>query len=147
MYALFQKSLRALFCFAVVGLLMGAPSMAATSHADRVEARIKALHDRLRVTDAQSNLWDAVAQAMRDDANTMHDLVAARRAAAKTKPMTAVDDLNSYHEITQAHADGVKKLATAFAMLYDTMTPEQKQNADTVFAQFNHKRHQKGAAK
>jgi hypothetical protein len=50
--------------------------------------------------------------------------------------MTAVDDLKTYQEFTQAHLDGPKNLTVAFVALYDTMPADQKKNADQVFMQY-----------
>ena len=47
--------------------------------------------------------------------------------------MNAVDDLKSYGEITDAHADGIKKFTPVFATLYDSMSDAQKKQADTLF--------------
>jgi periplasmic protein CpxP/Spy len=51
--------------------------------------------------------------------------------------MTAVEDLKTYQEFTQAHLDGLKNLTSAFSSLYDSMSDQQKKNADEVFAKFN----------
>jgi protein CpxP len=101
------------------------------SHGDP-EAYIKQLHDRLKITPAQESQWSAVAQAMRDNATAIRSLVAQRQQNRSN--MTAVDDLRSYEEITETHLAGVKKLIPAFQALYDTMSPEQKKNADAAFA-------------
>jgi hypothetical protein len=47
--------------------------------------------------------------------------------------MTAVDDLKSYGEIADAHADGIKKLTPVFAALYASMSDAQKKEADAIF--------------
>ena len=47
--------------------------------------------------------------------------------------MTAVDDLKSYGEIADAHANGIKKLTPVFADLYASMSDAQKKEADTLF--------------
>ncbi len=99
--------------------------------ANRVEARIKSLHDRLKITAAEEPQWQAVADTMRDNAKTIGTLIQQRAASAKT--MTAVDDLNSYAAIADAHATGVKKLATAFATLYASLSDTQKKIADATF--------------
>ncbi len=49
------------------------------------------------------------------------------------KGMTAVDDLKSYGEITEARADGVKKLIPVFSDLYASMSDAQKKEADNLF--------------
>ena len=98
---------------------------------DRAELRIQDMHTRLMITAAQEEQWGKVAEVMRENAKVMDNLTQARmdRAAA----MTAVDDLNSYGEITGAHADGIKKLTPVFATLYDSMSDPQKKVADTLF--------------
>jgi hypothetical protein len=101
------------------------------SRADRVEARIKDLHDRLKITPEQEEQWKNVAQVMRDNAAAMEPLIKARREKAKT--VTAVGDLKSYAEITEAHADGLKKFIPVFESLYNSMSDEQKKNADVIF--------------
>ena len=52
--------------------------------------------------------------------------------------MTAVDDLKSYSEIADAHADGLKKFTPAFEPLYAGMSDAQKKSADTLFRQHKH---------
>jgi hypothetical protein len=101
------------------------------SKTDRVEARIKELHTKLRITPAQKDLWNNVTQVMRDNAKTMEALIKARSEKAST--MTAVDDLKSYGEIAEAHADGLKKFIPVFEPLYASMSDAQKKNADTLF--------------
>lgn len=97
-----------------------------------VEARIKSLHDQLKITSAEEPQWNAVAQAMRDNAKNAGALIADR--AKKTKSMTAIEDLHSYRAILQAHLDGIDKLTTAFEALYASMPDTQKKIADTVFS-------------
>jgi glutamine synthetase adenylyltransferase len=116
-----------------------ADQAAKPSHADRVEARIKKLHDELKITPAQEQQWNAVAQTMRDNAQAMQGVIQQRRQNAGT--MTAVDDLRSYQTITETHAQGLQKLVPAFQALYDTMSDEQKKNADAIFSHQNHRHH------
>jgi hypothetical protein len=110
-----------------------APKATKQPAADPVETRIKQLHDKLHITDAQSAQWNDVAQAMRDNAKAHAQQIDEARKNAKT--MTAVDDLNNYAQLAQSHADGVKKLAAAFDTLYGQMSDEQKKTADSVFRQ------------
>lgn len=100
-------------------------------HEDRAELRIKDMHTKLKITAAQEEQWSKVAQVMRDDAKTMDTLTKARVDHAKD--MTAIDDLKSYGEITDAHADGIKKLTAAFSTLYASMSDAQKKAADDFF--------------
>jgi hypothetical protein len=80
---------------------------AKASLADRVEARIKGLHTKLKITKDQEDLWSKVAEVMRDNEKKIEPLHKARSEKAKT--MSAVDDLKSYSEIAEAHAEGLKK--------------------------------------
>jgi len=96
----------------------------------RVEARIKDMHTRLMITQAQEDQWSKVAQVMRDNAKQMDALAKTR---AERAAMSAVQDLKSYGEISEAHADGIKKVTPVFSTLYDSMSAKQKKAADGVF--------------
>ena len=117
---------------------------AAAPKAERVEARIKELHAKLKITPEQEELWNNVAQAIRENAATMETLIKARRGKAGT--LNAVDDLKSYSEIAEAHADGLKKFIPAFEPLYAAMSDAQKKNADTFF-RAHHRAKLKGKGK
>jgi len=109
----------------------GKTAVSKASKVDRTEARIKELHAKLKITPEQEELWNNVAQAMRDDAKTMEVLIKARSEKAGT--MTAVDDLKSYCEIAEAHVDYLKKFIPIFEPLYAGMSDAQKKNADILF--------------
>jgi hypothetical protein len=114
------------------------PALAArASAADHAEARIVDMHAKLKITSAQEAQWSKVAQMMRDNAKTMDALTQTRHENAKT--MTAVDDLKSYGEISDAHADGIKKFTPVFATLYADMSDAQKKDADTLFRRGKHR--------
>ena len=118
---------------------------AKVSKVDRTEARIKDLQAKLKITPAQEEQWNKVTQVMRDNAKTMDALMQAR--FEKAKAMTAVEDLKSYSEITQAHADGLKNFIPAFEALYASMSDDQKKDADTLFRYGGHHRKAKGKSK
>jgi hypothetical protein len=101
------------------------------SHSEKVESRISEMHTKLKITPAQEGLWNNVAQVMRDNATTLDTLTQARISNANT--MTAIADLKSYSEITDAHAEGLKKFVAAFQPLYDSMSDAQKKAADMLF--------------
>ncbi len=98
---------------------------------DRAEARITEMHAKLKITAAQEDQWSKVADVMRANGKQMDTLTQARFANAKT--MTAVDDLKSYSEIADAHAEGMKKFTPVFTTLYGAMSDAQKKEADTLF--------------
>jgi len=100
------------------------------------EKHIKDLHAKLQITAGQESLWTPVAQTMRDNAVQI-DIVVDKREATIGNA-TAIDDLNAYASIAQAHADSVKKLALVFAPLYAAMPDAQKKIADEAFIQRSH---------
>jgi len=103
----------------------------AGSRSDRVEARIKDLHAKLHISANQEDKWNAVAQVMRENGQTLDSLTQTRVKNAAI--MTAVDDVNSYSQIAEAHAAGVKKFVPVFQALYDSMSDAQKKQADQIF--------------
>ncbi len=105
---------------------------ATESKGETVEQRITDLHKALKITADEESKWNAVAQAMRENAVNMDTLIAENR---KTPPqdMTAVDDLESYKKRAQAHVDGLKNLIESFKALYAAMPDDQKRIADDVF--------------
>jgi protein CpxP len=130
--------LTALAVAAAVLLATSALASARPSHVDRVEARIKELHAKLNITQAQEGRWTNVTQVMRDNAQTMDALIKVRADNAKT--MTAVDDLKAYSDIAEAHAAGLKKFVPVFEAFYASMSDAQKKNADTIFRNRSHMR-------
>ena len=110
-----------------------AAAAATSSKPETVEQRISTLKTALQIKPEQESKWNAVAQAMRDNASAMDKLVQAKRA--KTD-MTAVEDLETYRDFGQAHLDGLKNLIPAFDALYKSMPAEQQKNADQVFMNF-----------
>ena len=112
-----------------------AAAAATSSKPETVEQRIAQLKTSLKITPDQESKWNAVAQAMRENAASMEKLVATKRAIAPAS-MTAVDDLMTYQEFTQARLDGLKNLTSSFKALYDSMPADQKKNADQVFQSY-----------
>src|SRR5450830_1284132 len=129
--ALAAAALVATIAFAPGPVIAAETSAAKASSEDRVETRIKDMHAKLKITQAQEDQWAKVAQVMRDNEKTIEPFIKARADNAKTR--TAVDDLKSYGEITDAHADGIKKFTPVFATLYDSMSDAQKKSADAMF--------------
>jgi protein CpxP len=116
---------------------------AATSHAqkreDFINKRINVLHAQLKITDQQSQQWDAFAQTMRDNAQKMDQVF--RDRAHKFSSLNANDTMKSYAAIAQLHADNMQKLAAAFSDLYGTLSDDQKKIADSVYRNEHGKRH------
>jgi protein CpxP len=104
-------------------------------HSAAVEAHIANLKKKLMITPAQDSAWNTFAEVMRDNGEAIEAAVQERDAS---KNLDAIHDLQSYAKVAQVHADGAQKLAAAFQPVYDTLSPEQKKNADTMFEHTRH---------
>jgi periplasmic protein CpxP/Spy len=132
-----------LFCMTII---FGSPlvSRAETGGEPKmrdVEARINDVHSKLKITEAQEEQWNKVAQVMRDNAATMEPLIKARKAQINT--MNAVEDLKSYAKISDAHTAGLNNFILVFEPLYTGMSDEQKKIADKIFTKHDHHKRSK----
>ncbi len=98
---------------------------------DPIAARIKYLHDRLRITPAQEPIWAKVAQVMRENAKAVAPLIKERVQSAQHG--NAIDSLNAYEKLGEAQLAGLKKFVNAFRALYSGLSADQKKIADAVF--------------
>jgi periplasmic protein CpxP/Spy len=98
---------------------------------ERVERRIRELHAQLRITPAEQQQWDQFANVMRENARDMDQLFIQR--AQQLDSMSALQNMQSYEQIADAHAQHLQKLVAAFQTLYDAMPDQQKQLADQAF--------------
>ena len=105
--------------------------MAGKTAQERVEQRIKELYSQLRITPAERPQWDQFAQVMRDNARDMDQAWLQR--VNHVESMNAVQNMQSYEQIAEQHAQHVQKLVPAFQNLYTVMSEQQKQLADQVF--------------
>jgi hypothetical protein len=110
-------------------------------HENRVEKRITDLHARLKITSAQEQQWNQFAQVMRDNARQMDQDY--QRRAQRVQEMSALDNMQSYAKIAEAHAQDVQKLVPAFEALYNAMSAEQQHTADQVFRSYAERAHQR----
>lgn len=95
------------------------------------EHHIAALKAQLKITPAEEGAWDNFAAVMRQNASEMSAKLAARTQAYGK--MNAVQDLQSYADVTELHAREIAKLVGPFQALYDSFSPDQKAQADRVF--------------
>jgi|HubBroStandDraft_6_1064221.scaffolds.fasta_scaffold34778_5 uncharacterized membrane protein YfbV (UPF0208 family) len=98
---------------------------------ERVENRIRELHTQLRITQVEEPQWNQFAEVMRDNARSMDQAFMER--AQSFESMNAVQNMQSYEKLAQAHAQDLEKLVPAFQKLYDAMPDQQKQLTDQVF--------------
>jgi hypothetical protein len=94
---------------------------------DEVEQEITQLRDRLHITPAQQQQFDAFAEILRQNAQALDALMHEKNPKAN-----AVEDMRFYLQFTEAQAEGLKRLLPAFQALYDSLTDQQKRAADSV---------------
>jgi periplasmic protein CpxP/Spy len=94
---------------------------------ERVENHIKQLRAQSQITPAEQPQWDQFAQVMRDNARDMDQAFMQR--AQQYPTMNAMQNMQSYEQIAEAHARHLQKLVPAFDNLYNAM-PEQQKKAD-----------------
>lgn len=100
-------------------------------HVESVDDRVKELHSELKITPAEEEKWAKVADVMRNNAKTLDGLLDQRHDNVPKE--TAIENLQSWNEIAQAHAEGSKALLDAFSSLYTDMSDSQKKLADATF--------------
>jgi len=110
---------------------LAAQSAPGNNAEQRVEAHIKQLHAQLRITPAEQPQWDQFAQVMRENARDMDQAFMQR--AQQYPTMNAVQNMQSYQQIAEAHAQHLQKLVPAFDTLYNAMPEQQKHLTDQVF--------------
>jgi periplasmic protein CpxP/Spy len=98
---------------------------------ERVERYIKELHAQLHITAAEEPQWNQFAEVMRQNARDMDQVLMQR--AEQFPTMNALQNMQSYEQLAEAHAQRVQKLIPAFENLYNAMPEQQKQLADQVF--------------
>src|ERR1700726_5119517 len=98
---------------------------------ERVERRIKELHVQLQITPAEEPQWNEFAQVMRENARDMDQAFMQR--AQQYPTMNAMQNMQSYQQMAEAHVQHLQKLVPAFDNLYNAMPEQQKKLTDQVF--------------
>ena len=98
---------------------------------ERVENHIKQLHAQLQITPAEQPQWDQFAQVMRENARDMDQAFMQR--AQQYPTMNAMQNMQSYEKMAEAHVQHLQKLVPAFDNLYNAMPEQQKKLTDQVF--------------
>jgi hypothetical protein len=107
----------------------------------RIEGRLAFLKTELKITDAQSKQWDAVADLMRQQDKARRDRFEQMRAqrasvqpgTAPTRP-NALEELQRNQAMAEQRAADLKQFVVVFQPLYSSLSDEQKKTADQLFA-------------
>lgn len=101
---------------------------------DHVEGRIAFLRTELKITDAQANAWNALADALRANAKSLGEVRASMMPQAGAAPQTLVDRLTLQEKWLAARLEGTRAIKSALANLVGTFSEEQKKTADEILA-------------
>ena len=97
--------------------------------AKHIEGRLAFLKTELKITDTQLPLWNAFAQAMRDDSTVQampHPMMEMNKAT------TLPDKIAARETMLTARLEALRKLKAAADPLYAALTVDQKKTADDI---------------
>lgn len=114
--------------------MQGTPGATMPMRPDRTEGRIAFIKAELKITEAQTALWNAVADAMRANAAASRPM-REHMHAGHGKATTAIERLEMQERMMTLRADGLRGLLAAFRPFYATLSDEQKKTADELFGQ------------
>jgi hypothetical protein len=109
-----------------------------------LEQRAERMKERLKITDAQKPQWDALVGVMQKQAKAFASARAEfwqRKANGETpKTLTTPERMAARDQALQTRLDNRREFTTAFAALYNTMSPDQKKIADDLLSGRHHRR-------
>ncbi len=107
-----------------MGPMMGGPGQ-------HIEGRLAFLRTELGIKPDQEAAWNRFAEAMRASASSMrsmHD----KMMSGGDRPANLPERLEWHEEMMSTRLEAIKNLRSAAGPLYDELTPEQKQTADSL---------------
>ena len=112
---------------------MMAPGMGGMATIDRVEGRIAFLRTELKITDAQSGVWNAFADVLRTNAKKLAEVRASMIPkaidGAQQPAPTMTNRLDQQEQWLLARLEGTRTMKSAFTKLNDVLSDEYKPGA------------------
>ncbi len=108
----------------------------------RIQGRLQKFHDRLGITPAQQPQWDAVAAALRENAQAMRGSPALQ--AVRSGQLNAVQEMHAFADVARQRADAAQRMIPPVEALYAVLSPQQRQAADQALNQMMHRGHRRG---
>jgi hypothetical protein len=99
----------------------------------RVEQHIQQMRSELQITPQEQPEWHSFAQTMWQNAHEMNQIL--QRRAANLQTMNAAEDMQSYAQLAEVHAQNMQRMSAAFDQLYGVMSPQQRDHATQLFRQ------------
>jgi hypothetical protein len=94
------------------------------------EGRSAFLKAELAITDAQAKVWDAYAEALKKNMQSMQGMRQTMMAARSGK--TPVERLDAHATAMEGRLQALKDIKPALAALYDALSDDQKKKADQL---------------
>jgi len=117
----------------VMGMMGGNP--ASMGMIDHVEGRIAFLRTELKVTDAQANVWNAFADALRANAKKLGEARASMMShmtAGQQQAPALIERLNLQEQWLAARLEGTRAIKSAFTNLFGVLSDDQKKTANEL---------------
>ena len=100
---------------------------------DRVEGRIAFLRAELKITDAQADVWNGFADALRTNARKLAEVRAAKPGDGQpASSLTA--RLDQQEQWLSARLDGTRAMKSALAKLNEALSDDQRKTANDLLA-------------
>jgi hypothetical protein len=115
------------------GMMGGCPMMGMTTGGQAssfAEGRIAFLKAELGITDAQKIEWDAYAETIKRNLQSMQGMWQSMKTVFEAK--TPGDRLDAHITAMDSRLAALKEIKPALMKLYDALSPEQKKKADEV---------------
>lgn len=118
------------------GGMPGMPGMGrgATAPFHRIEGRLAFVRAELRITDAQTQPWNAFADVVRAQAARLREALAAEMQVA-AQPITAPRIAERRIALLSAQLEAMRAVATALEPLYAALNDAQKRTADELMGE------------
>ena len=98
-----------------------------------IDERLGAIRSELKITQGQSQSWDAYANALRASAANMDKLHAEMMAGrAGAMHLSPIERLDRHDRMLAAARNNIRALRPALARFYASLSAEQKRKADTL---------------
>jgi hypothetical protein len=95
-----------------------------------VEGRIAFLKTELKITADQEPLWQAFAEAIRNESRTMADM--SKQMPGMMAPSSLPERLERHESMLHAHLDHLRQIRTALQPLYQALDEDQRRTADEL---------------
>jgi protein CpxP len=129
----------------------GTEKRAFRSATERVEARLSYIHTTLKISDAQQTQWENFANVLRKHAREIDARIQQFRAQGAQRPdassVNAIERLEHTQKRMAERYHRLGEVITAAKPLYEVLSPEQKQAADSMLARSGpggHRHHHRG---